>query len=338
MPKLLTIGMAVYDDPQGVWFTIESIRNMFPEHATEVEFLVVDNNPTSPEGQATKAYIDGHFGKTDDQWKAHYVSATPRKSTSVRNLVFHCAETEYVLCVDSHILLKPGSLTKTLAFLKSEAAQNDLYHGPAFHEMGYIYATHMNPAFRGQNWGTWGVMVDEDGHNVFNERWPEPIEIPAHGMGLFLTRRDTWLGFPVSFRNFGGEECYIHEKYRLHGRKCWCLPFLGWVHYYGHFVRGAMSSNRVKYPLTTAAKFRNILVGFREIGLDESIPTEYYRAFMDPGEVDRVVREVESLDIKPIPRPEGYQPFLGFPIRVNDGPMQESGDYRPFERRLKRPG
>ena len=32
------------------------------------------------------------------------------------------------------------------------------------------------------------------------------------------------------FREFGGEEWYIHEKYRQAGAKCLCLPFLRWQH------------------------------------------------------------------------------------------------------------
>ncbi|RME22940.1 MAG: glycosyltransferase family 2 protein, partial [Candidatus Zixiibacteriota bacterium] len=220
MSRILTIGMAVHNNPQGVWMTIESIREKYPQCAQDVQFLVLDNCPDSVEGEATRDYVRNNLDRSGDGWVGHYIAATPRQSTSLRNLIFDCAETEYVMCLDSHIFLKgPNALPKTIAFLKSGAAGNDLYHGPAYHERGYIYATHMNPAFRGQNFGTWGVMQAESGGHVFHADWPEPIEIPAHGMGLFLARRDTWLRFHHAFRHFGGEECYIHEKYRLHGRK-----------------------------------------------------------------------------------------------------------------------
>ncbi|MGL1784034.1 hypothetical protein ACSTG0_23510, partial [Vibrio parahaemolyticus] len=57
-----------------------------------------------------------------------------------------------------------------------------------------------------------------------------PFEIPMQGMGLFACRRDAWAGFNPDFRGFGGEEGYIHEKFRQRGGKVLCLPFLRWMH------------------------------------------------------------------------------------------------------------
>jgi hypothetical protein len=88
-----------------------------------------------------------------------------------------------------------------------------------------------------------------------------PFEVFAQGLGLFLTRKNAWLGFNEHARGFGGEECVIHEKYRKAGRKTMCLPFLKWVH---RFDRPA----GVKYPLTIENKVRNYILGFTEVGLD----------------------------------------------------------------------
>ena len=44
----LTIGMATYDDYDGVYFTIQAIRLNHPEIAGEIEFIVVDNHPDGP--------------------------------------------------------------------------------------------------------------------------------------------------------------------------------------------------------------------------------------------------------------------------------------------------
>jgi hypothetical protein len=49
--------------------------------------------------------------------------------------------------------------------------------------------------------------------------------IPAQGMGVFACRKNNWLGFNPKFRGFGGEEGYIHEKYRKNGKQVICLPF-----------------------------------------------------------------------------------------------------------------
>lgn len=89
----------------------------------------------------------------------------------------------------------------------------------------------------------------------------KPMEIPAQGLGLFSSVREHWLGFNPNFRSFGGEECYIHEKYRQAGRTTYCLPFLKWNHRFGR-------PGGPKYPLTVEGKIRNYLIGFDELGLD----------------------------------------------------------------------
>ena len=43
------------------------------------------------------------------------------------------------------------------------------------------------------------------------------FDIPMHGLGLFACRRAAWPGFHPKFRGFGGEEGYIHEKFRQCG-------------------------------------------------------------------------------------------------------------------------
>lgn len=88
----------------------------------------------------------------------------------------------------------------------------------------------------------------------------EPFEIPAQGLGLFCSTKDDWLGFNPDFRSFGGEECYIHEKYRQAGRKTMCLPFLKWNHRFGR-------PGGPKYPITVEGKMRNYILGFNELGL-----------------------------------------------------------------------
>lgn len=87
------------------------------------------------------------------------------------------------------------------------------------------------------------------------------FEIPAQGLGLFSSLKEHWLGFNPNFRSFGGEECYIHEKYRQAGRTTFCLPFLKWNHRFGR-------PGGPKYPITVEGKMRNYILGFQELGLD----------------------------------------------------------------------
>lgn len=88
----------------------------------------------------------------------------------------------------------------------------------------------------------------------------EPFEIPGQGLGLFSCRREAWLGFNEHFRQFGGEEMYIHEKFRQSGRKCINLPFLLWNH---DFWKAPGTS----YALTNWGKIRNYVLGHNELGL-----------------------------------------------------------------------
>lgn len=106
-------------------------------------------------------------------------------------------------------------------------------------------------------------LFDEGYRSVTVSADSPPFEIFAQGLGLFFTRKNSWLGFNEHARGFGGEECYIHEKYRKAGRKTMCLPFLRWLHRFGR-------PEGVKYELTAENKVRNYVLEFTELGLDLS--------------------------------------------------------------------
>jgi hypothetical protein len=89
----------------------------------------------------------------------------------------------------------------------------------------------------------------------------QPFEIPGCGLGCFSMLKSAWPGFHPHFREFGGEEVYIHRKVRAHGGRAVCLPALGWIH---RFAR----PGGVHYPLSRYAKVRNYVLGFQELGLD----------------------------------------------------------------------
>lgn len=322
--RILTIGMSVHQDFRGVWHTVQGIRESDPELLDQVEFLIVDNSPKDAYGERTRSWAKGY---ESSGCPVNYVSAAPRQSTSLRNLAFHAADTEYVMCVDSHVILKKGALAKLIQFLKGGHAQNDLFHGPLYHEVGSLVGTHMNPAFRGGNFGTWGTMKYEDGTN-FDNPDAQPFEIPSQGMGLFVARRDSWLGFHIAFNHFAGEEGYIQEKYRAAGRQVWCLPFLGWIHCFGH-VGGTT------YVNTNYDKLRNHLIGFKEVGLPIEYPLEYYGHIVKEKATAECLANVESLGIVPMQRANPSEPpFLGFPFRINDQSRAEPQDYQSVERRL----
>jgi len=101
----------------------------------------------------------------------------------------------------------------------------------------------------------------------------EPFEIPGNGLGLFSCRRESWLGFNEDARGFGGEEMYIHEKFRQAGQTTYSLPFLKWVHRFGRV-------NRPPYPLTRWNKVRNYVLEHNELDLPLDRVREH---FVDSG-------------------------------------------------------
>lgn len=248
MSDKLTIGMVTYDDFDGVYFTLQSIRLYHPEIADQVEFVIVDNRPTSPRGRAVADLA---------RWlrNGQYIPHTARTSTAVRDLVFQHARTDYVLCCDCHVLFAPGSLARLLALFRAGRDGGNLLQGPLFYDDLRTLSTHFEPVWRERMWGTWAT--DERGRNPDNE----PFEIPMQGLGVFACRKDAWLGFNPHFRGFGGEEGYIHEKFRQRGKATLCLPFLRWMH---RFAR----PDGVPYPLNADDRVRNYLLGHLELGLD----------------------------------------------------------------------
>lgn len=321
--RKLTIGMLTRDDFDGAYFSIQSIRLHHPEVLDEIEFLILDNHPTSPHGQAVSRFSG---------WVQEPIRVLPMTDpggTSLRSHLFELAETPYVLCMDSHVLLAPGALRKLIDGMDAGQDQGHLLQGPLVGDNMKIMATHMAHVWRGGMLGIWSVAwrcpcgevyqtrqrEDKDGnwldiqtmtmsHQTLTNcsrcdfafpagmRWEchenaleasgmrpawysdEPFEIPAQGLGLFACRKEVWPGFNPRFRDFGGEECYIHEKFRQMGKTTVCLPFLKWLH---RFERPA----GLPYQAPWESRIMNYLIGHMELGLDPHPVLHYFSAFLN---------------------------------------------------------
>jgi glycosyltransferase involved in cell wall biosynthesis len=254
----LTIGMASYNNFEQVWFTLQSLR--MTQDLRDVELLVVDN------------YGDDRLRDFIADWMTNgvmpvrYVRWTDVQGpANAKQRVFHEATGDWVLVVDSHVMLMPGAIGQLKQWLSCNYGLPDLFHGPLLYDDLITVADAMNDEWRGGMWGTW--------RNAVTNPAMAPYEIPMHGMGLFCCRRDAWLGFNPEFRGFGGEEGYIHTKFRQAGRKVMLLPFLIWCHFFQ--TRG----DQVTAPYTPllADKIRNYRLGFAELGLDQSILDEQFK-------------------------------------------------------------
>ncbi len=260
----LTIGMATYDDFDGVYFTIMSIILYHRAALPDIELLVIDNNPDSSHGQ-TVATFCRQIGQI------RYLPAAEYKSTAIRDRIFAEARGEFVLCVDCHVFLHNGALSRLLEYCADHPDSVDLLHGPLCYDNFNLdhLSTHMEKRWNGGFFGVWGTnprVKNGDG---------EPFEIPLQGMGLFACRRAAWPGFNRKFRGFGGEEGYIHEKIRQQGGKVLCLPFLYWSHRFGR-------PNGTRYVNSWEDRIRNYLIGWDELGMPVTELLEHFSHHINP--------------------------------------------------------
>lgn len=124
-----------------------------------------------------------------------------------------------------------------------------------------------------------GLHSQDDSKQTIMMCEDKPFEIFAQGTGCFLVRKEAWLGYNEYARGFGGEECYIHEKFRKSGNKTFCLPFLKWLH---RFQRTKDPS----YPLENSYKLRNYILEFVELDLDL---TPVHKHFVTDNNFDEIV-------------------------------------------------
>ena len=260
-PKL-TIGMCTYDDFHGTYFTIQAIRLYHQEVLDDIEFVVIDNNPNGKHGKELKSFIEKSVPS------GTYIPFSEYTGCGVRSKLFEYANAPAVLCLDCHVLLEAGSLKKLIEYYDDNPDTKNLFHGPLLWEQlenklklkdgrrVQNISTEFDLTWRASMWGTW-QSNDSLGYNLHDP----PFEILAQGLGLFSCRKDAWLGFNKHFREFGGEEGYIHEKFRKAGHKVLCLPFLRWMH---RFPR----PEGPPYPITTNARIKNYLIGHMELEIE----------------------------------------------------------------------
>jgi hypothetical protein len=279
--KLLTIGMATYDDFHGVYFSLQALRMYHPIcRLDNIELLVIDNNPKGPHGKAVEGLVKNWIGHS-----AKYIPYENKTSTAVRNEIFRNASGKYTISLDCHVMLKVGGLEKLLHYYNNNPDCKDIIQGPLLYDDLKNYSTEFTPVWRDSMYGTWHTN-----HEAYQTG--QPFEIPMMGLGMFSCETKNWLWFNENFRGFGGEEGYIHEKFRRAGGKAICIPQLMWIHRFGR-------PDGVKYPLKTEDRVFNYFVGWLEITKDinHEMIKGTYEHFKDkiPGRIDAVLEEAKKL-------------------------------------------
>lgn len=231
-----TLAMACYDDFDGVYFTIQSLRAY---HDTrEMEFLILDNNPSSPHGERLRLFAP--------RVKARYAPVTDRASSWVKYDAILHATGDVVVGMDSHVLLMPGAVDALVKWWSENEGSRDLLTGPIIYDEYTHGSAHLTPVWNGHDFGTWSpVTPRSDG---------EAFEVPMHGMGFWSVWRTAWPGIHPSLRGFGAEEWYIAERIRGHGGRVMSHPAVQWGHRFGWPKR--------TFPLTLEDKIRNYYIGW----------------------------------------------------------------------------
>jgi len=271
--RKLTIGLATHNDYDGLFFTIQSIRMYHSEILNDIEFVIIDNKHDSEHGSAIRNLIN-HI-----QEPVQYLPFTKYESCFIKGKVFDLADTPYVLCIDSHVLIQPGGIKKLIDFYESGYDEGNLLQGPLLYDDMKSISTHFNLKWSGYMWGQWAL--DERGKDIN----ADPFQIPAQGMGLFSCRKDSWLGFNKRFRGFGGEEGYIHKKYEKNGKQTLCLPFLRWNHRFNR-------PNKASYPNDLKDRFRNYYIGFKELKLPTSELKEHFKDIIQEDYINSIDQEL----------------------------------------------
>jgi hypothetical protein len=249
---MFTLGMATYDDHEGVYFTVQSARMYHPEIS---EIIILDNNPKS---------IHGKFNKQLSNWQSpgvtlKYIEYTEKVSSFSKGEVFKHATNEHVIVTDSHVLLFPNSLKSLKEYYLNDHKPYDFIQGPMMYDNLKSYSTHLDPVWRTNFYGTWATS---DNQNKF-------FEIPAMGMGCFSCKKSEWLGFNHLFKGFGGEEYYIHQKYRKNGGRCICLKEFKWTHRFNR-------PHGVPFPNVLEDRCYNYFIGRFELEMDYMDIVEHF--------------------------------------------------------------
>ncbi|MFT6406639.1 MAG: glycosyltransferase involved in cell wall biosynthesis [Arenicella sp.] len=270
----LCIGMATYDDYDGVYFSVQAMRMYHPEILEHVEFLVLDNNPTGVCADALK-----NLGDWIPNYR--YIEGDNFQGTWSRFSLINQTNAPYILCMDSHVMVLPGAIKQLLDYIDIHPDTPDMLQGPLVADDLFSLSSHFTPGWGSGMYGKWAT--DSRAEDLDNPGF----DIPMQGLGLFAFRKDSWPQVNSRFKGFGGEEGYVHEKVRRAGGRTLCLPFLRWVHRFNRPMG-------TRYALSWHDRIRNYMVAHDELDVDNSEMIEHFNSFIGEAETATIVADVEA--------------------------------------------
>ena len=215
MPRF-TIGMAHSNDFHGVYFSIQAMRLYFPALVAQSEFVVVNNGPEN-----------NHSKMIGDLLTHVRASGTPARliqqldpvgTSPARNRIMAEATGDYVLSMDCHVLLEPGSFEALDAFYTANPDTGDLITGPMIYDNIKGFSTHFNDEWRSEMWGTWGrawgcygckkpfSVREADGKAQaisMDLNSPGPLERCVCGVSFAAVNSTPWAGHESKFLEYG---------------------------------------------------------------------------------------------------------------------------------------
>jgi glycosyltransferase involved in cell wall biosynthesis len=274
MAKKLTIGIPTYQDYDGLYFTLTSllVHHDLGKACCDYEIIVLDNDPKWVHAETVK--------KLCERVRARYIPIDSKTSTSVKWLIPEYAEGEYVLVMDSHVLLAPGAIEGLMEYYGQNPDTKNLIQGSLLYDDFVTVSTSFRREWSSHMYGVW-------------QRDPEfelkqPFEIEMTGMGLFSFKKSNFPEVNQYLTGFVPEEWYVHEKFRRNGGKVICLPTLMWMH---RFDR----PNGVPYPFSAEDRIRNYYMEWLELyHIDHPMMvemTEYFKNEIDAKKLQYIIEQ-----------------------------------------------
>jgi hypothetical protein len=236
---MFTVGMCTYDDYDGVYFTVQSLQLY---HPLVTEIIIVDNNPLSKHSELCKQLAETSH-------KIKYYTYDKKTSTTVKGEIFKYASNDIVVVCDCHILFPLKSFEALKDFYDNYHKPFDLVQGPLLLDDLKNENNCLKPGWGSHFYGIWDNIKISKSYD----------EIQAQGMGVFSCKKNEWLGFNELFKGFGGEEYYIHDKYRKKGGRCICVKNFKWLHRFGR-------PYGIPFKNTYEDRFNNYVAGKIELG------------------------------------------------------------------------